>query len=577
MANETSNLNKALKGGRMRIAAAMAVVALVGGGLSMIMLQGGEGGKALLYSGLDLTESAEIAGKLDQANIPYEMRGDGASIFVDRARVLDARMMLSEDGLPTRGSVGYEIFDKTETLGTTTFVQNVNRIRALEGELARTIASLDIVRAARVHLVLPERRLFERDAQRPSGSIVLSVAGRGMSQGQVRAIRNLVASAVPGLEIDRLSVLDDEGRLLAAGAESSENGFGGASADEREFAIEERIRSTVLEIVESVTGPGAARVQVSADIDFNRITQSSETYDPESRVIRSTQTVEESASEASNEPLEGVSAAANVPDGADAPDTSATSEMASNRTEETVNYEISKTTRTEIVEGGRIQRVSVAVAVDDARQINEDGGFDYSPRAEEELQRIATLVRSAIGFDEARGDVVDVVNVSFVRPNASMEGAEAPGAFDFDKHDIMRGAEIFGLLATALALIFLVLRPLVKGLMTTPDPDETTVAPAISGLGVTAAVPNPNAQIALPDVPLGAETAGASAIGAAGADGQISVPDDLSVDVARIAGRVRASSVKKISEVVETHPDESLQIIRGWLNEDHPDSETEPA
>ncbi|MEM8920989.1 MAG: flagellar basal-body MS-ring/collar protein FliF, partial [Pseudomonadota bacterium] len=224
MANETSNLNKALKGGRMRIAAAMAVVALVGGGLSMIMLQGGEGGKALLYSGLDLTESAEIAGKLDQANIPYEMRGDGASIFVDRARVLDARMMLSEDGLPTRGSVGYEIFDKTETLGTTTFVQNVNRIRALEGELARTIASLDIVRAARVHLVLPERRLFERDAQRPSGSIVLSVAGRGMSQGQVRAIRNLVASAVPGLEIDRLSVLDDEGRLLAAGAESSENG-----------------------------------------------------------------------------------------------------------------------------------------------------------------------------------------------------------------------------------------------------------------------------------------------------------------------------------------------------------------
>ncbi|MEM8920691.1 MAG: hypothetical protein AAGB25_04940, partial [Pseudomonadota bacterium] len=151
------------------------------------------------------------------------------------------------------------------------------------------------------------------------------------------------------------------------------------------------------------------------------------------------------------------------------------------------------------------------------------------------------------------------------------------GAFDFDKHDIMRGAEIFGLLATALALIFLVLRPLVKGLMTTPDPDETTVAPAISGLGVTAAVPNPNAQIALPDVPLGAETAGASAIGAAGADGQISVPDDLSVDVARIAGRVRASSVKKISEVVETHPDESLQIIRGWLNEDHPDSETEPA
>ena len=170
------SLGALARSGRSRLMAALAVTALVGAGLGTIILRG-SADEALLYSGLDLTESAEIAGRLDQANIRYQLRGDGASIFVDRNQVLDARMMLSEEGLPTRGALGYEIFDKTEALGATSFVQNINRVRALEGELARTVTSLDIVRAARVHLVLPERRLFERDSQRPSASVVLSVAG----------------------------------------------------------------------------------------------------------------------------------------------------------------------------------------------------------------------------------------------------------------------------------------------------------------------------------------------------------------------------------------------------------------
>ena len=545
------------RSGRTRIAAALAVTALVGGGLGTIMLRGGAD-EALLYSGLDLTESAEIAGKLDQANIRYKLRGDGSSIFVTRSQVLDARMMLSEEGLPTRGALGYEIFDKTEALGATSFVQNINRVRALEGELARTITSLDIVRGARVHLVLPERRLFERDSQKPSASVVLSVAGHGMTGAQVRAIRNLVAGSVPDLGIDRITVLDDKGRLLAAGAESEDGAMAGDS-DDRLHAIEDRIKNKVLEVVESVTGPGAARVQVAAEVDFTRITQSSEVFDPDGRVLESSQTIEERSSEAERENTQTVTVDNNVPQGDAAADPENKMESDSSRTEETANYKISKTTKTEVKEGEGLQRLSVAVVVDDMRIIDEEGISTFEPRSAEELQRILTLVRSAVGFSEARGDVVEVVNMSFVRPDISMEGgAENPGMLDFDKNDILRVAELVILLIGGVVLILMVLRPLVKGLISPPENEN---AKALGAVGGGAALPNVNVgNLTLPD----------------GAPAQPGLPaasvmpqDDLNIDVARISGQVKASSIKKMSEVVENHPDESLQIIRTWLTEEH--------
>lgn len=531
----------------MRVVGALAVTALVGGGLGVIMMRGDSGRSALLYSGLDLAEATEIAGRLDQANIRYDLQGDGSAIFVDRSSVLDARMMLAEQGLPTRGGVGYEIFDKSSALGQTAFVQNINRIRALEGELARTITSLDMVRAARVHLVLPERRLFERESQKPSASVVLSVGGQGLSPGQVRAVRNLVAGAVPGMTLDRISVLDDRGRLLAAGAETDEDGASGANADERRTALEERYRQMVLEIVESVTGPGAARVQVSADVDFNRITQSAETFDPDSRVLRNSETVEETSNEASSEPAGETTVANNVPTGAPAPaDPRNSSNAETTRTEERVSYEISRNTRTEIVEGGRVKRLSIAVAVDDQRTIAEDGAASYTPRTQEELDRITALVKSAVGFDDARGDAVEVVNLSFIRPDLSMEGAEAPGAFDFDKFDVIRAAEIAALLLTALTLVFFVLRPLTRGLLAKPE----------DGGDVDALMAAPGRPLIMP----GGERPAGEPAGAGGeTDG---------IDVARITGQVRASSIKKISEVVNAHPDESMTIIREWLAND---------
>src|SRR5262245_33471249 len=169
---ETPNLITQLaKSGRMRIAAALIVTALVGGGLGVIMLRGDQGGKALLFSGLDLEEAAEMTSKLDTANVKYSLEGGGSAIFVDASKVDQARMLLTEQGLPTRGSVGWEIFDKSDALGETQFVLNIKKLRALEGELERTIASLDMVQMAQVHLSIPDRPLFQRDNEKPTASV----------------------------------------------------------------------------------------------------------------------------------------------------------------------------------------------------------------------------------------------------------------------------------------------------------------------------------------------------------------------------------------------------------------------
>ena len=211
-------------------------------------------------------------------------------MLVPKEQIPRLRMKLAEGGLPKGGGVGYEIFDKSDALGATSFVQNINHLRALEGELSRTIRAIDRVQQARVHLVLPERPLFSREKAEPSASIVLKVRGT-LEPQQVRAIRHLVASAVNGLKPQRVSVVDETGRLLADG--SADDTAGGATADERKLAFERRMREQVESIVTSVVGPGHARVQLTAEFDFNRITQTSDKFDPESRVVRSSQTREE--------------------------------------------------------------------------------------------------------------------------------------------------------------------------------------------------------------------------------------------------------------------------------------------
>ena len=585
MADQTSEEAKGLiaqlaRSGRMRIAAALVVVALVGGGLGVLMLQGGAASKKLLFSGLDLEEAAAISNKLDTAGVSYSLEGGGSSIFVDAAKVEDARMMLSEQGLPTRGSVGWEIFDKSDAMGDTQFVLNIKKLRAMEGELERSISSYDLVQSAKVHLSIPERPLFQSNAERPKAAVVLKLAGNMMPNEKVRAIRNLVASQVPGLDVNAVTVTSTDGRLLAAASNDGSTGMGGgADTDERRSSMEDGYRKKVLDVIENIAGPGAAKVTVSIDADFNKVTQSSETYNPDSRVVRSETTMEDTENNRDMQPGDQTTVANNVPTGAQpAPTSQPTSQKDASRNESTINYEIDKTVRTEVIEGGAVKRLSVAVALDQVRIAGKDGAPPtWQDRTPEEIARVTALVKSAVLFNADRGDVVTVESTAFARPDTGLDGGEAPGAFEFDKFDLVRIGEILALVLTALALVFFVLRPLVSGLFSKPEQDDLPAeirklkgakrAKAIAAH--QAMISAQSRQRALEDESSGNMTLPSSK--AVGFD--LAAPErlDAGIDVARISGQVKASSIKKISEVVTSHPDESIAIIRSWLAEESSD------
>ncbi|MGZ8363546.1 MAG: flagellar basal-body MS-ring/collar protein FliF [Caulobacteraceae bacterium] len=536
-----------------RLVAILGVSAGVAAALFAIVLHFGAAPKSLLYSNLDLKEAGEITQALEQANVKYEVKGDGSTILVERDKVASTRLLLSGKGMPTSGSVGYELFDNAPALGQTDFVQNLNRQRALEGELARTIRSLQGISSARVHLVLPKRQLFEDEAEQPSASVVIGGA-RTPGGGEVAAIRNLIAGAVPNLKAERVTIVDDKGKMLAGG---DGDGSADALAQDQRNSSEDRIRKMVVNLVEGVVGPGKARVQVSADVDLARVTTSEETFDPDGQVVRSTQTSEKKADENKANSSVGTSAASNIP-GAATPSAPNAAGSTSGETEETTNYEISKKTRTEVVEPGAIKRLSVAVAVDGVTTEGKKGATTYAPRSPEEMKRIESLVRSAVGFDQSRGDQVTVVNVRFDRDAVTDAGTKAGNPlFDFDKNDLMRGGELIVLLAVGLLMIFFVARPLLKGIgsggggggfmpMLVQGPGGVTTTQMVATNGAPMQV---------------------------GADGQATpialLPSELDqrINISQIEGHVKASSVKRVAEFVDKHPDESVSILRSWLHE----------
>src|SRR5436309_2979450 len=453
--------------GASRLMAMVAVTTALIGFFAFVIMRVTTPQMTTLFTDLSFEDSSGIIKDLERQAIPFELRNEGAVIMVPKDKVTRLRMKLAESNLPKGGGVGYEIFDKSDALGTTSFVQNINHMRALEGELARTIRAIDRVQAARVHLVLPERPLFSRETPEPSASIVVRVRG-SLEPQQGRAIRHVVASAVNGLKPQRVPIVDEAGQLLADGARTEQ--ALGLSADERQVAFERRLREQVETIVTSVVAPGRARVQLTADFDFNRVTQTSEKFDPEGRVMRSSQTREESS--ASNEGKEGQVTVGNELPGAARPpgDNNATREQ-SKKSEEILNYEISRSTKTEVTEGGRVNRISVAVLVDGAYTKNDRGETTYQPREKEEIDRIAALVRAAIGFDQKRGDQVEVVNLRFadVPANVIAEPTGVMSYLQFTKDDVMHWVELAVMILLGFVVLLAVVRPLVRRILA-PDP-----------------------------------------------------------------------------------------------------------
>lgn len=544
-----NGLPNTLKGlGRARLAAMGAVGLALIAFFTALVLRASSPDMALLFGDITVEDSAQIVAKLEAMDVPFRLEGDGTSILVPRDRVLRLRMALAEAGLPMGGSIGYELFDRSSALGTTSFVQNINRLRALEGELARTIRSLDHVAAARVHLALPERELFARDRQEPTASIVVRMRGGTLSAGQVQAIQHLVAAAVEGLDPAKISLIDEHGRLLARSDGQGGEAVLAATLAEKNAAFEARLRQQIETLVASVVGPDNVRVQVAAELDFTRVTQNSEIFDPDGQVVRSVQSVEDSERNTETDAAETVSAANNLPDATAAPAGGRSSE--STRSEETTNYEISRTTKTETQEAGRIKRISAAVLVNGSYRTGAEGTRAYQPRSAEEIATIEELVRSAIGYDAERGDQVRVANLRFTEPVLDAGESAPEGFLGLDKADYLRLSESLLLALVGLLVALLVLRPLLARLV--PAPEHAGALPAPAGglpMSGTPALAGPGmAQAALP---------------APSAPHQI----ETMLDISQIEGQVKEASVKKVGEIVNRYPEEAISIMRSWLYE----------
>ncbi|HEY5608928.1 MAG TPA: flagellar basal-body MS-ring/collar protein FliF [Alphaproteobacteria bacterium] len=504
-------------------------------------------GMSLLYGDLDPQDSGKIVGKLEALGVPYELRGDGRQILVPGERALRLRMVMAEEGLPVGGSIGYEIFDRGESLGTTSFVQNVNLVRALEGELARTIRSISQVQEARVHIVLPKRELFSRQQQEPSASVMLKTRGADrLSKSQVMAVQNMVAAAVSGLKPSRISVVDAFGRLLArAGGDGSEGDIGAAANDELRRAQESRLTRTIEEMLEQSIGVGKVRAQVAVEMDFDRLTTSSETYDPDGQVARSVQNVTENQQSSENDSASNVSVQNNLPDAKQDKGNQSKNQSRSARNEETTNFEISKTVKSLVRESGVMRRLSVGILVDGTYAADAGGQRTYQPRSQEELDKLASLVRSAIGLDQKRGDTLEIVNLRFAQTEQVAE--TMPPLFGLTKADYFRIAEIFVLAVVGILVILLVVRPLVM----------RTLEALPSALAAH------REQALLAD-----QSVDAPALAGPGDTGMSAEQVETMVDMAKVEGRVRQSTVKKISEVVSRHPEETISIIRQWMYKD---------
>ncbi len=534
----------------LAVAAVMTVAAL----LTLTSFSGGEP-MTLLYGELDLSESAQIVEHLEKQQIPYQLRGGGREVLVPADRIARARLLLARDALPSGGVVGYEIIDRGTGMVASQFEQRMNQLRALEGELTRTIRGIRGVRNARVHIVLPRREPFERQTPQAQASVLLSTSPGGIDRESVQAITHLVATAVPGLKIDNITIADSRGSLL------SHSGEAGASrsndhAEELRRGIEMRISRSVEEILERSAGPGRVRAEATVDLDLDRINETREQFDPEGQVARSTQSTTSSnrSTEAANN---SVSVQNNLPN-ADAGQSGGTGSQ-EQRQDETTNYEITKTVRNLVRDQAQIRRLSVAVLVDGIEDKTPTGEIVWKARPQEELDQMARLVKTAIGFDAKRGDQFEIVNMRFApRDDTPPPDAAKLLGLPIAKDDVMALVRPAVPALVVLAMLLFILRPMITRLTSAPPPtgeDGLTLA----GAG--------GADARMLDTIQSAPRTGSGRTALATTDGGIT-DDDEDLSVENVEGVIKVTSVRRLTTLVERHPEESLSIVRAWLRQE---------
>lgn len=511
---------------------------------------------ALLYNQIDAAEGGRIIEKLKSMSIPFEVKGDGTQIYAPSDDVARLRMELAQNGMPSGGNVGYEIFDKQDILGTTNALLGINQIRALEGELSKSIQTIQGIQSARIHLVIPKRELFSEYKQEPSASVMVRLKGASvLSATQVQSIRYLVASAVPSLILDHVSIVDDRGNLLARGKDSAkaEDNITTQQTAQREY--EQRIARSVESLLDRTLGLNKTRAEVSVDMDFDQVSSTSVQFDPDGQVIKSQTTSEEGANTNENSIVgDSVSIQNSLPL-KNSPESIPGSQNRNqtNNTEESTNYEISHSTKTYVKELGTIRRLSIAVMVDGTYQKKNDGTQEYKPLPEEELKKLQELVKTATGYKESRGDVISVVNLKFSElPQDSVPETKENPLIDLNINKLIE----LGITALVVLIgLFTVVKPLISSLMKALPSRYLTE----KMLGSLMSSNQKEIQASEKKENLSLDTSVKSSESEIG---------DTLIAVDEIDEKVKHSPIKKIAELVDRHPEEAVSIIRSWMSVD---------
>jgi len=504
----------------------------------------------VLYSGLDAQDVTRVGAALQDAGVPFDVNSSGDSVMVQYGRAAKARMLLAEKGLPRSESSGYELFDKLGSLGLTTFMQQVTKVRALEGELAKTIRLIDGVKAARVHLALRNEGSFRNNGDQASASVIIRADGNA-GERAASAVRHLVAAAIPGLSPNDVTVMSSDGRLLA----STDDPISAAPEKliglERSISndIEARIARTLLPFV----GAENFRISVSAKLNADRRQISETIYDPNSRVERSVRTIKESGEAQNAQSAAGVTVEKNIPVEQASNPTGDKSSEKNDKKEELTNYEINSKAVSTTSDGYGVDRLSVAVVVNKA-VLFKDLGDNPTPDAESaKITDLQKLLSSAAGAEEARGDTVTVTAIDFLPAETSLAD-DSTSVMDWLAELAPGFLNAGALILVTLLILLLGLRPAVRAIMT-----ERT---ALASLGPNAALPGLTDPAGMPLADMSTGSAALDSFVLPQLGGQDS--DPLLESLAR---EVVNSPKDRLAKIVELDPERAVEVLKQWLNE----------
>jgi len=562
---------KGLPGGA-KVSLLLVIVGVITAGI-LLRSQVERAGYQYLYTNLSMNDVNSIAERLQSMNVQPEIRGD--SILVPGTKVLELRNALASEGLPRGGGTGFEIFDQ-KNFGATDFEKKINFVRAMQGELARTISAIDGVESTRVHVVIPEKSLFERDQKEPSASVALTLAkGRRLADAQVAGIVHLIITSVEGLTEANINVIDQNGNMLFKATGDNGGNVSGKNMEMR-AATEKNLERRVAAILEKIVGPGRFSVSVTAEMDFAQVEKTVESFDPESKVAINENVVTEKSIGSSGGGQGAPGAASNLPGGAGAGSTGRSE--SNNRTESTSTYAVSKTVQRIIEPTGETKKISAAIVVDGIYTVAEDGKSTYAPRAAEDVQKLTELVQKAVGFNAARGDEIRVENVQF---KALEETDVAQDAFIQATNSskwtlfLMDNVAMLGVVLIA-GLIFFLLVRLVNSYAPPMELAYANIIGERAGMvaaGLPSGAPIQIVQRDAPEVQAKAELVAkqnpdlsiAKAAEAKILEAQMAMASQAQNSDEKL--RLQASRMQT-EKLVGSNPDEAVQIVRSWLSED---------